>query len=76
MGSAPKNATCSAYRPGQICANGFPTNAACIGAVCWQCKRPTTQTPMCLRDEVPAHLVNEAGLPILAEARRLERPHG
>lgn len=75
MASAPREQSCSAYRPG-ICANGFPTNAACIGAVCWQCKRHTAQAPMCLRDEVPGHLVNEAGLPILAAARRQERPHG
>lgn len=72
MVSAPRKESCSAYRPG-ICGNGFPTTAACIGAVCWQCKRPTSHSPMCLRDEVPGHLVDETGLPILADARRKER---
>lgn len=71
MASALRGQVCSAYKPG-ICTNGFPTNAACLGATCWQCKRHTTQTPMCLRDEVPRQFINDAGLPILAHPRPKE----
>jgi len=57
---------CSAYIAGpHLCANGFPQNAACMGARCHCCGRHTEQVPACLRDEVPAHLVDESGKPRL-----------
>ncbi len=53
---------CSAYRPGpSLCRNGFPQNAACMGTCCHACGRPTERVPMCMQDEVPAHLIDDAG---------------
>lgn len=62
---------CSAYRAGQICDNGFPTNAACIGATCHGCGRTTEKIPMCMMDDgVPERFLDDAGLPKLATHRR------
>lgn len=55
---------CSAYEPGVlICDNGFPVNAACSGSYCYSCGRPTTATPACLREDLGAHLLDDAGRP-------------
>lgn len=62
---------CSAYRPGGLCRNGFPQNAACIGATCHACGRPTNAVPACLRDEVPPHLMDDAGRMKFAVSRAL-----
>lgn len=64
------NNQCSAYRPGQLCRNGFPQNAACQGTTCHACGRPTDREPACLRDEALAHLVNDAGRMTFADAMR------
>lgn len=42
---------CSAYVPFGICLNGFPTNAACIGATCPTCNRLTDKVPACMRED-------------------------
>ena len=53
---------CSAWRAGlTLCSNGFPQNGACMGATCHGCGRPPQDAPACMRDEVPAHLIDEAG---------------
>jgi hypothetical protein len=57
------NVVCSAYRAGQICDNGFPTNVACLGMVCFSCGRPTDKTPACLNEDLPARWFDDSGLP-------------
>lgn len=53
---------CSAAVDGpSLCRNGFPQNNACRGYTCHGCGKPTAQVPVCMRDEVPAHLVDDAG---------------
>ncbi|AWD90839.1 hypothetical protein HOT12_gp35 [Burkholderia phage vB_BmuP_KL4] len=61
---------CTAYRPGSLCRNGFPPNAACMGATCHACGRSADVVPVCMRDEVPPHLIDEAGRMKFADAAR------
>lgn len=64
---------CSAYDHGSgVCDNGFLQSPACYGAACFACGRPHERLPMCLRDEVPEHLVDERGYPTLT--RHWRRP--
>lgn len=63
---AEKLERCSAHNSGQICDNGFPTNAACLGASCWSCGRPTDKVPACLNEDLPARWFDDSGRPILA----------
>jgi ferredoxin len=58
---------CSAYTRGeQICKNGFPINSACRDSRCSLCGKPTNAVAMCMRDEIPERLVDDAGAPVLA----------
>lgn len=52
-----------------ICKDGFRQSALCHGHVCSSCGQPI-DAPMCLRDELPAHFIDDSGLPVLAEYRR------
>lgn len=55
---------CKSYRRGEsICADGFFHKAICSGhAGCVMCGRISEQaTPWCMRDELPAHWLNEDG---------------
>lgn len=60
---------CSALLPGSpgLCRNGFPQTAACRGNSCFHCHRPTTDIPMCMRDDFPdkvfAVWFDKSGLP-------------
>lgn len=61
------NTACSAYREGQaLCANGFTQNSACMGAVCHTCGCAPPKSPVCMKDEVPERLVDDAGKPKFA----------
>ena len=61
------DARCSAYVQGpSLCRNGFPQNGACFGATCHGCGRPSARIPACMREEVPARLVDESGRPKFA----------
>lgn len=65
---------CSAYRNGLTCANGFVQVANCRkqATACGYCGTPTGAIPYCLRDEVPVHMLDEAGRPRFCK----EPPHG
>lgn len=57
---------CTASRPGMICANGFVQKPFCDGhGACHACGHITDDAmPYCLRDELPAHFVDENGKPL------------
>lgn len=59
--------TCSAYRPGRLCTNGFPmgypASSACTGRACRCCGRPNDIAPMCQNEDIPAMWLNEDGSP-------------
>ena len=44
-----------------VCRDGFPHVAFC--------RRGDGKTPWCLKDELPAHWIDERGLPLMAEHR-------
>lgn len=70
---------CSAYTMGRgICSNGFPVNAACMGAKCHCCGRPTDKIPACMREDLGSPWLDESGRPVLAasQAAEGERNHG
>lgn len=64
---------CKSFVPGkQICRDGFPQRAACFGSRCHACggwfadKTP----PACMDDDfAPPHMIDDAGMPRLAEHR-------
>lgn len=57
--------TCSAYRPGNLCAHGFPLSAssACTGSTCRCCGRPNDTLPPCQNEDIPAMWLNADGSP-------------
>jgi hypothetical protein len=65
-------APCSSYRPGRICADGFPlgypASSACTGRRCGECGRFNDKLPPCQDDDIAPRWLNEDGTP------RLYRP--
>lgn len=62
---------CVSYRPGSICADGFPLSrsAACHGRTCWSCGKPNDIIPPCQDENLGAPWLNEAGAPRLFPLR-------
>lgn len=56
---------CSSYRPGSLCADGFPLtgSSACSGHVCWDCGKPNDIVPACMRDDIHPRWLTDSGLP-------------
>lgn len=63
--------SCSAYRPGKLCANGFPLtyppSSACTGYVCRVCKEPNKIVPACQEEEIHLRWLSLDGSPKFAE---------
>ncbi len=59
---------CSAHiAGGGFCTNGFPQTTACRGdATCGRCGNPSKAQPVCLRDELPKHLIDDSGRMLFA----------
>ena len=59
--------TCSAYRPGQLCTNGFPigypASSACTGRCCTSCGKPNEIVPACQDENIHPRWLNEDGSP-------------
>lgn len=55
-----------------ICADGFPVSAACLGSRCHSCGTwaADRQVPYCQREDMGPHLLDDAGLPLLAHYKR------
>jgi len=61
---------CRSYTPSeQICRDGFPVNAACFGARCWDCGEwsAVKHPPACIREDLGPHWFDERGYPRLAK---------
>lgn len=59
-------AECKSYRPGNlVCRDGFIQKLICSGRVgCWSCGQVSDrETPNCLKEELPAHWINDDGSP-------------
>jgi hypothetical protein len=56
---------CKSYRDGFVCADGFVQKPICRGHFgCLHCGRPSAaDVPNCMKDELPAHYVNDDGSP-------------
>lgn len=57
---------CQSYIPGSLlCADGFPIKPLCQGAAgCTMCGHiPDSAIPLCMTEEAPPHLFNDAGMP-------------
>lgn len=58
---------CQSYRPGQLCADGFPmgypASSACTGNTCMCCKRPNDVLPACQNESLHPRWLNEDGSP-------------
>lgn len=60
---------CRSYREGnQVCRDGFPQKPYCRdGGACWSCGQiKPSSLPLRLGDEMPPHLITDAGYPRLA----------
>jgi hypothetical protein len=68
---------CSAYKPGpNLCANGFPQNAACMGFKCPSCGRPSDIVPACQREDLGPAWLDESGKPRHAMAPATQQEGG
>jgi len=58
---------CKAYRPGKLCANGwpmgYPASSACTGRVCMSCNRPNEILPACQDEDIDPRWLNDDGSP-------------
>lgn len=60
---------CSSYEVGeQICRDGFPITAACLGARCFECGQwaADRKLPHCLNEDLAPRFFDERGMPIFA----------
>lgn len=56
---------CSSYRPGVVCASGFPQSAICSGYRCHACGSWPQKLPACQREDLGPHFIDETGWPRL-----------
>lgn len=58
---------CSSYEIGQqICRDGFPVSAACMGARCFGCGRHTDKVPACQNEDLHPRFFDDRGMPVFA----------
>lgn len=69
---------CTSYRPGQLCADGFPmdypASSACTGSVCSGCKRPNDTLPACMDEDIKPMWLNDDGSPKHYAAHPTQEP--
>lgn len=57
---------CSSYQIGQqICRDGFPISAICMGARCFGCGRHSDKVPACQNEDLGARFLDDRGLPFM-----------
>jgi hypothetical protein len=55
---------CSSYEQGrQVCRDGFPVSATCIGVKCFSCGRHSDDIPACQREDLGPRWLDDDGKP-------------